>query len=301
MNKYLVIILGPTGIGKTSMAIKVAQHFKTEIISSDSRQIYKETSIGTAVPSEDELKQVVHHQIATRSVKDYYNASMFEQEVLLITADLFKKHNAIIMVGGSGLYIDAVCKGIDELPDVDIELRNDLTKELKEKGIESIRAKLKKIDPVYYEQVDLKNPKRILKALEISIMTGKPYSSQLTSPKRERPFMILKIGLNMDRELLYSRINKRVDIMVSEGLEQEARDLYPLKDYNALNTVGYKEFFDYFENKHSKETAIELIKRNTRRYARRQLTWFRRDKEIIWFEPDETQAIISQLENNILF
>lgn len=301
MDKYLVIILGPTGIGKTSLAVKVAKHFKTEIISSDSRQIYQETKIGTAVPSAEELKEVVHHQIATKSVKDYYNASMFEQEVLEISEQLFKKYNPLVMVGGSGLYIDAVCKGIDELPDVDQELRNELIIELNEQGIESLRAKLKKIDPVYYEKVDLKNPKRILKALEISIMTGKPYSSQLTSPKKERQFKTIKIGLNMDREFLYERINKRVDIMVSDGLEEEARNLYPLREYNALNTVGYKEFFDFFDNKHSREKAIELIKRNTRRYARRQLTWFRRDNEIKWFEPNESEAVINEIENILLF
>lgn len=300
MDKYLVIILGPTGVGKTSMAIQVAKHFETEIISADSRQIYKETRIGTAVPSEKELNEVVHHQIATKSVKDYYNASMFEQEVLEIAEQLFKEYNIIVMVGGSGLYIDAVCKGIDELPDVDLELRNELTKELNENGIESIRAKLKKIDPEYYEKVDLRNPKRILKALEISIMTGKPYSSQLTNPKKERPFKTIKIGLNMDREKLYERINKRVDVMVNKGLEKEARDLYPLREWNALNTVGYKEFFDCFENHHSKNEAIELVKRNTRRYARRQLTWFRRDGEIKWFEPDEPDAVIREIENNIL-
>lgn len=300
MDKYLIIILGPTGIGKTLQAIEIAKHFKTEIISSDSRQIYKETRIGTAVPSDKELGEVVHHLITTRSVRDYYNASMFEQDVLEITERLFKEQNILIMAGGSGLYIDAVCKGIDELPDVDQELRNELIKELNEQGIESLRVKLKKIDPEYYEKVDLKNPKRILKALEISIMTGKPYSTLLTSPKKERPFKTIKIGLNMDREKLYERINNRVDIMISEGLEEEARELYPLREFNALNTVGYKEFFDYFENKHSKDKAIELIKRNTRRYARRQLTWFRRDKEIKWFEPNESDAIIREVENNIL-
>ena len=282
------------------MAIKVAKHFKTEIISSDSRQVYKETKIGTAVPSEEELKEVVHHQIATKSVKDYYSASIYEQEVLVIAGQLFNEHNLLVMAGGSGLYIDAVCKGIDELPDVDPELRNELIKELDEYGIESIRAKLKKIDPGYYEKVDLRNPKRILKALEISIMTGKPYSSQLTSPKKDRPFKTIKIGLNMDREQLHKRINRRVDIMIDEGLEMEAKGLYPLRGYNALNTVGYKEFFDYFENKHSREEAIELIKRNTRRYARRQLTWFRRDKEIKWFGPNEHNAVIKEIENNIL-
>jgi len=287
----LIVIIGPTAIGKTELCIELAEALNTEIISADSRQIYKELNIGTAKPGKEELERVPHHFIGTKSIHDYYTAGMFELDVLELLEDLFKKHNQIIMTGGSGLYINAVCEGIDALPRVDPEIRNKLIEQYEKEGIQSLRHDLKKLDPDYYEIADLKNPKRLLKALEITVMTGKPYSSFLTRPKKERPFNILKIGLNKDREELYEAINKRVDKMIDEGLPEEAKELYKHKGANALNTVGYKELFDYFDGNITYQRAIELIKRNTRRYAKRQLTWFSKDEEIEWFHPDEKEKI----------
>ena len=292
MENRLIVILGPTASGKTNLAIRLAEHLHTEIISADSRQIYKEISIGTARPEKEDLEKITHHFIASHSIHDYYNASMFEEEVLTLLSTQFKQHKNILMVGGSGMYINAVCSGIDELPSVDQDIREKLRKQYEEEGIESLRMQLKIIDPVYYDTVDLKNPNRILKGLEISIMTGQPYSSFLTHTKKARDFDIIKIGLKLDRELLYSRINQRVDEMISQGLIEEAREMYPFKTLNALNTVGYKELFMYFDNLISKEEAIELLKRNTRRFAKRQITWFQRDKDIHWFKPNEANKML---------
>lgn len=299
MQKTLVILTGPTGIGKTKTGIEIAKYFNTEIISADSRQIFKELSIGTAVPSNTELSTVRHHLIQTYSLQENYNASRYETEVLLLLDQLFKKYNLVLMVGGSMLYIDAVCNGIDIMPDVDPEVRNELIGKLEFEGIESLRLQLKKLDPDYYNQVDLKNPTRIIHALEISIMTGKPYSSYRSNPKKNRPFKMIKIGLNCNRAELHKRINNRVDQMLKFGLEEETRKVYHLKHLNSLNTVGYREFFDYFDGLISREKAIELIKRNTRRYARKQLTWFRKDPEMNWFQPGETDKIINFIENKI--
>ena len=299
MQKTLVILTGPTGIGKTKTEIEIAKYFNTEIISADSRQIFKELSIGTAVPSNTELSTVRHHLIQTYSLQENYNASRYETEVLLLLDQLFKKYNLVLMVGGSMLYIDAVCNGIDIMPDVDPEVRNELIGKLEFEGIESLRLQLKKLDPDYYNQVDLKNPTRIIHALEISIMTGKPYSSYRSNPKKNRPFKMIKIGLNCNRAELHKRINNRVDQMLKFGLEEETRKVYHLKHLNSLNTVGYREFFDYFDGLISREKAIELIKRNTRRYARKQLTWFRKDPEMNWFQPGETDKIINFIENKI--
>ncbi|NBC83891.1 MAG: tRNA (adenosine(37)-N6)-dimethylallyltransferase MiaA [Bacteroidetes bacterium] len=298
-NKHLIIILGPTAVGKTNVAIHMARAFETQIISADSRQIYREMSVGTAVPSAEELQTVPHHFIQERSVTEYYNASMYEQDVLQRLENLYKKHDVIVMSGGTGLYIDTVCKGIDDLPDVNPELRKQLTEEFEKEGIESLRQRLNILDPEYYKKVDLNNAKRLLKAIEISLITGKPYSSLLTKPSKKRYFNILKIGLNIDRETLYNRINARVDQMIKEGLETEARNLVPHRNINALNTVGYKEFFDFFEGHHTREKAIELIKRNTRRYARRQLTWFKKDTDITWFQPDDIESIKNHIHKNI--
>lgn len=296
MTKNLIIITGPTAIGKTSLAIKTAKFFNTEIVSADSRQIYRELSIGTAVPSADELAEIKHHFIHSHSIQENYNASRYESEAIELLEYLFQFHDTIVMTGGSMLYIDAVCKGIDTMPDVDPELRANLKKRLKQEGIGSLRLQLKKLDPEYYSGVDLKNPARIVHALEICLMTGKPYSSFRTSPQKERPFSIVKIGLDCDRAELYERINQRVDKMVEAGLEKEAKRVFPMKNLNALNTVGYREFFAYFTGEISKEKAVELIKRNTRRYARKQLTWFRKDQEINWFHPGETDKIIEFLK-----
>jgi tRNA dimethylallyltransferase len=299
MSKTLLIITGPTAIGKTAIAIEAAQHFKTEIVSADSRQIYRQLSIGTAVPTPSELATIKHHFIHSHSILDNYNASRYETEALNLLEKLFEKHDIVVMTGGSMLYIEAVCKGIDTMPDVDPELRKNLKQRLETEGIESLRLQLKKLDPVYYNQVDLKNPARIVHALEICLMAGKPYSSFRSAPRKKRPFTIIKTGLNDDRSELHRRINERVDKMINEGLEEEARMVFPLKHLNALNTVGYREFFAFFNNEISKEKAIELIKRNTRRYARKQITWFRNDPEMTWFTPRQTPQIIDFFENNI--
>jgi len=300
MEKTLIVLLGPTGVGKSDLSIRLAQYFHTEIISSDSRQVYRELSIGTAVPPLTDQQKVKHHLIHSHSIHEYYSASHFEDDVLKILQQLFKEKNIAIMTGGSMLYIDAVCNGMDNLPDADQRLRAQLTRDFEEKGIEHLRLQLEQLDPDYYAIVDLKNPKRILHALEVCLTTGKPYSSFLTKSKKERPFNIIKIGLNIEREKLYERINRRVDQMMGKGLEKEALGVYSLKHLNSLNTVGYKELFTFFDGAGSKEEAIELIKRNSRHYARRQLTWFRRDQEINWFLPEQAEEIIQFIKRQIL-
>jgi tRNA dimethylallyltransferase len=288
----LIILLGPTGVGKTALSIKIANHFQTEIISCDSRQLFKEMQIGTAVPEEGFLKQVPHHFIQSNSIFESYNVAMFETEVLERLKTLFAIHPVVMMTGGSMLYIDVVCKGIDDLPDVDPELRATLMERMKVEGIEQIRAELKLLDPVYYHEVDLQNPVRIIHALEICYITGKPFSSQRTRTKKQRAFNILKIGLNRDRTELYDRINNRVDGMMASGLEAEARNLYPYRELNTLNTVGYREMFDYFDGNCLLGEAIGKIKANSRKYARKQLTWFRKDPDIHWFHPDQEAEIL---------
>lgn len=299
MRKTLVILTGPTGIGKTNVGIEIAQYFNTEIVSSDSRQIFKELCIGTAVPTKKELSAIPHHFIHSHSISENYNASRYETEALALLEKLFDKHDIVLLVGGSMLYIDAVCKGIDVMPDVDPEIRNSLKTQLKKEGVESLRLQLKKLDPDYYAMVDLKNPTRIVHALEICIITGKPYSSFRLNPNKKRPFSTIKIGLNCDRDILHKRINNRVDQMIDAGLEKEAKNVYSQKNLNALNTVGYREWFAYFDGEISKEKAIELIKRNSRRYARKQLTWFRKDAQMSWFEPNQAQQIIAHIKNQI--
>ena len=299
MSKTLIVVTGPTGIGKTSVGIEIARHFKTEIVSSDSRQIFEELQIGTAVPEPEELAAVKHHFIQNHSIRENYNASRYETEALALLESLFKTSDIIVMVGGSMLYIDAICKGIDSMPDADPEIRSALKKQLETEGLESLRLQLKKLDPDYYKIVDLKNPNRIVHALEISIQTGKPYSSFRSNTNKERPFSIIKIALNTDREVLHKRINMRVDKMVEAGLEDEARSVYPQKELNSLNTVGYREWFAYFDGEISREKAIELIKRNSRRYARKQITWFRKDENVSWFEPTQTKEIIAFIEEQL--
>jgi len=296
-DKTLVVLLGPTGVGKSDLSIRLALYYDTDIISSDSRQIYRELSIGTAVPAPSDLQKAKHHLIHSHSIHDYYSASHFEEDVIKILQSLFTERNTVIMTGGSMLYIDAVCRGMDNLPDADLELRAELTREFGEKGVEHLRLRLKQLDPDYYAVVDLKNPKRLLHALEVCLTTGKPYSSFLTGPRKERSFRIIKIGLNLDREELYERINRRVDQMIESGLEEEARRVYSLRHLNSLNTVGYKELFAFFDGITGKEEAIELIKRNSRHYARRQLTWFRRDADITWFRPEQDQEIIQFIQD----
>jgi tRNA dimethylallyltransferase len=302
MNKALIIIAGPTAVGKTSTSIEIAEHYNTEIISADSRQIFKELQIGTAVPTKEELTRVPHHFIQTISIHDYYNASIFEQQVEDKLKQLFIKHDRIILTGGSGLYIKTVCEGIDDLPRIDPSLRQELAEKHKIEGIESLRFMLKRLDPDYYNTVDLKNHKRILKALEVSIMTGRPYSSFLKHEKKARDYQVIKICLNRDRKELYERINKRVVKMVEKGLVQEARkfyEIYKQQKLNSLNTVGYRELFSYFSGAMGLDEAIDLIKRNTRKYARKQISWFRREKDMVWFHPDETKEIIDYINKHI--
>ncbi len=293
--KTLVIIAGPTAVGKTDLAIDAARLLNTEIINSDSRQIYREMVIGTAVPTKDQQQQVKHHFINHKSIHEYYNASMFEMEVLDFLGSFFSNHDQVVMTGGSGMYIDAVCRGIDDIPTVDPEVRKRIRMEYELTGLEGIRLRLKHVDPEYYRKVDLKNPVRIMKAIEIAEMTGRPYSAFLTGTPKTRAFSTVKIGLDLPRQELHERINRRVDMMMKHGLLEEARSLYPNKHLNALNTVGYKELFGYFDGQYSLDEAVEMIKGHTRQYARRQLTWFRRDKEMKWFRPDEKELIFNYL------
>ena len=299
MNKNLIVVLGPTGVGKTDISIDLAHHLGCEIISADSRQFYREMTIGTAVPPDYQLSAVKHHFIRFIPVDSYYSSSLFERDVLNLLPELFIKKNVAIMAGGSGMYIDAVCHGIDDIPDVEQEIRIKYNAMYLESGIEGLRRALRLMDPEHYNNVDLKNHKRIIRALEICESTGKPYSSFLLSRKRERDFRIIKLGLSREREELYQRINLRVDQMVAEGLEKEAGELYRFRSLNALNTVGYREFFDFFDGRISKEKAIELIKRNSRRYAKRQITWWAKDKEIHWFHPDQKDEILKFAEDSI--
>jgi tRNA dimethylallyltransferase len=293
------VILGPTGVGKSDLAFAVADHFKTEIISADSRQFYREMLIGTAVPPDHLLKSIKHHFIRFISVEEYFSASLFERAVLNLLDNLFTSNNIAVMTGGSGLYIDAVCNGIDDIPDIDPEEREKYNSLYSDEGIESLRKELKLTDPEYYSKVDLRNHNRIIRALEIYATTGKKYSEFLTNKKVERNFGIIKIGLRRERDDLYSRINSRVDEMMAAGLEDEARALAGFRHLNPLKSVGYTELFDFFEGKTTKEKAVELIKRNSRRYAKRQMTWWNRDSEICWFHPDQVNEIINYIEGKI--
>ena len=283
-KKTLFVIVGPTAIGKTATAIRIAQELGTEILSCDSRQFYKELNIGVARPSDEELAAVKHHFIANLSIHDSYNVSMYEHDALALLDDLFATHDTAVAVGGSGLYVDALCQGITEMPDPDPEIRAELKKRLQSEGIESLRSQLRLLDPEYYEQTDIANPLRIIRGLEMYLTTGTPFSQIRKSEIKKRPFDIVKIGLTCPRDELYSRINLRVDEMVRNGLEDEARNLLPYRHLNALNTVGYKELFDYFDGKITLEQAIADIKTHTRRYAKRQITWLQRYSDIQWFD-----------------
>ncbi|MDN3723874.1 tRNA (adenosine(37)-N6)-dimethylallyltransferase MiaA [Aequorivita sp. SDUM287046] len=298
----LICVVGPTAIGKTSLAIKLAQEFSTEIISADSRQFYKEMSIGTAVPSPSELAAIPHHFIHNISISQPYSVGDFERECIQFLNQFFKKRNVAIMVGGSGLYIDAVIKGLDNFPEIASETRKKLNKELNQNGIKVLQTELQLADPVYFEKVDQQNPHRLIRALEVFRATGKPYSSFLNKEGTKREFETLFIGLTAERDAVYSRINQRVDQMVEAGLFEEAESLLPQKESNALQTVGYREAFDYFEGKISKEEAISEIKKNTRRYAKRQITWFKKNEAIHWFnfQTDESTIVNFIKEKNAL-
>lgn len=292
-NPLLVVLLGPTGVGKTDLCIRLADTFHVPIINADSRQIFAEIPIGTAAPTKEQLARVKHYFVGTHHLQDYYSASMFEQDALNIIQNEFLSHPCALMSGGSMMYIDAVCNGIDDIPTVDDKTRTWMKRRLAEEGLPALVQELKELDPEHYAVVDKQNPRRVVHALEICHMTGKTYTSFRTNSKKERPFRILKIGLNRPREELYDRINRRVDQMMADGWLDEARNVYPLRHLNALNTVGYKELFLYFDGTWPLEEAVERIKGNTRRYMRKQLTWFKRDPEIHWFTPDETDEIVA--------
>ncbi len=283
-KKYLIVIGGPTASGKTSLGIRLARHFNTEILSADSRQFYREMNIGTAKPTPEELAQARHHFIGNLSVHDAYSVGDYEREALILLEKLYQKNNVVVMVGGSGFFIRAVCEGLDDFPDVPAHIREELSQLFENEGIIPLQNELKKLDPEYYAQVDTQNPKRLLRALEVCRATGQPFSNFHNKEKTPRPFVPIYIGVDWKRETLYERINKRVDLMLEAGLEQEARDLYPLRHLTSLQTVGYQEWFDFFEGKIDRAEAIRLIKRNSRRYAKRQMTWFRKVEGMKWVD-----------------
>ena len=295
MNKTLIVITGPTAVGKTALCLDIAKQFGIPIINADSRQIYRELKIGTAAPTEEQLRQVRHYFVGTLGLEDYYSASMYEEQVMQLLPQLFQTSDYALLTGGSMMYIDAVCNGIDEIPTVDDDTRNTLKQRLANEGLEALCEELRQLDPEHYELVDRKNPRRVVHALEICHMTGRTYTSFRTNARKERPFHIIKIGLNREREIIYNRINERVDQMMHDGLLDEARSLYPLRHLNALNTVGYKEMFTHIDGTWTLDEAVERMKGNTRRYARKQLTWFKRDPEVAWFSPDEKSLIINHI------
>ena len=300
MAKTLIAVVGPTAIGKTALSIKLANHYNTEIVSADSRQFYKEMTIGTAVPSKEELSAAKHHFIQNLSVTEDYSVGDFERDGLALLDKLFKVQDIVILVGGSGLYVDAIVKGLNHFPDVDESIRLKLNDSLKNEGLEPLQNQLKTLDPKYFEKVDIHNPHRVIRALEICIGTQKTYTSFLEQDKEERPFNTITIGLEADRTKIYERINDRVDIMMAEGLLKEVKSLEPYKNYNALNTVGYKELFNYLDDEWSLEFAISEIKKNTRRFAKRQLTWFKKNSDTLWFNyKTAEQTIIKVIDNKM--
>ena len=294
-DKTLIVITGPTAVGKTRLCLDIAKHFDIPIINADSRQIYKELSIGTARPSEEEMREVKHYFVGMLGLEDYYSASLFEQQVLELLKRLFHDNDYALMAGGSMMYIDAVCDGIDDIPTIDDETRATMKRRLQEEGLERLCEELQRLDPEYFEIVDRQNPKRVVHALEICTMTGRTYTSYRKREKKERPFRIVKISLSRERNELYGRINRRVDEMMQQGLLKEAQKMYPRRHLNALNTVGYKELFDYLDGRWPLEEAVERIKGNTRRYARKQLTWYKKDPHIKWFHPDQKEDIINYI------
>lgn len=295
MSKTLIVITGPTAVGKTELCLDIAKELGIPIINADSRQIYRELKIGTAAPTEAQLRQVRHYFVGTLSLSDYYSASMYEEQVMQLLPQLFQTSDYALLTGGSMMYIDAVCNGIDDIPTVDDDTRNTLKQRLASEGLEALCEELHRLDPEHWEIVDRKNPRRVVHALEICLMTGRTYTSYRTNARKERPFRIVKIGLNRDRDIIYQRINQRVDGMMQAGLLSEARSLYPLRHLNALNTVGYKEMFTHLDGTWTLDEAVERLKGNTRRYARKQLTWFKRDPQMLWFSPDDKQSILHQI------
>jgi tRNA dimethylallyltransferase len=286
-------------VGKTELSLSLAECFDTCIVSADSRQLYRDLPIGTAAPTPEQLARVPHHFVGTLGLTDYYSAAQYEADAMRLLEKLFKEKEVVVLTGGAMMYIDAVCKGIDDIPTVDADTRALMVERYEREGLDALCQELRLLDPEYYRVVDLKNPKRVVHALEICYMTGRTYTSFRTAACKQRPFRILKVGLNRPREELYDRINRRVDQMMADGLEEEARRVYPHKDYNSLNTVGYKEMFKYFDGEWTREFAIEKIKQNSRIYSRKQITWFKRDADIHWFHPDEKEAIIQWIKGEI--
>lgn len=297
LSKNLIVIVGPTAVGKTAMSIAIAKAFDCPVVSADSRQFFKEMDIGTAKPTETEIEGVTHYFINSHSITDDFNVGKYETEAIALLEKLFQTNEKVILVGGSGLYIDAVCKGFDELPEADEEIRNKINLLLKTDGIEGLQKLLHELDINYYNKVDLQNPQRVSRALEVCLTTGRPYSELRKGKVKKRNFNIIKVGINTSRELLYERINKRVDEMMKDGLLNEVKSLQDFKHLNALQTVGYKELFDHLENNLDLNSAIELIKQNSRRFAKRQLTWFHRDEEIKWFEPNQAEEVLMYINS----
>lgn len=299
-QKKLILIAGPTAVGKTDLAIRMALHFRTEILSADSRQFYREMTIGTAKPTEKELVLVKHHFINNLSIDQDYSVGDYETQALALLSELFQKYDTVVLTGGSGLFIKVVCDGLDDIPEVNPEIRKALNKEFNENGLEFLLEELKEKDPDYYGIVDKSNPVRVIRALELCRGTGNPFSLYRTSEKKKRPFKVIKIGLNRDREELYQRIDQRMDKMIEVGLIEEVKNLYLHKERNALQTVGYTEVFDFLDGKYGQEEMLRLLKRNSRRYAKRQLTWFSKDKEFSWFHPSDERKIMEFIEKNFI-
>ncbi|MBO5894246.1 MAG: tRNA (adenosine(37)-N6)-dimethylallyltransferase MiaA [Alistipes sp.] len=292
----LIVVVGPTGSGKSALAVKLAQHYNAPVISTDSRQVFRNMAIGTAQPTTEELAAAKHYFIADREVEDDFNCGKYEVEALALLEGLFAENRYVVAVGGSGLYIQALCEGMDSLPEADDALRAELKARLENEGLEVLADELRRLDPKYAEEVDIQNPARVMRALEVCITTGRPYSEQRVGKVAERPFNIVKVGTDMPRDVLYERINRRVDMMVEQGLVAEAMAMYPKRHLNALQTVGYRELFEHFDGNCSLDEAIELIKRNSRRYAKRQLTWFRRDESTGWYSPDDIEGVVAFID-----
>ena len=300
MDKTLLVLLGPTGVGKTEWSLRIAKNLNSVILSADSRQIYNGLRIGTAAPTSEQLAHVPHYFVGTLSPEAYYSASEYESEAVSLIEKLLTKYDTVVMTGGSMMYIDAVCKGIDEIPTIDQTLRDDIQRLYENEGLEPIRQQLKILDPTFYNMVDLKNPKRVIHALEVCLMAGKPYSSLRTNPKKERSFRIVKIGFTREREELYNRINERVNQMINDGLVEEAHQFYPLRHLNSLNTVGYKELFEYFDGSCTLDFAIDKIKQHSRNYARKQMTWFKKDAETHWINlSDNNIDVLGEIDKRL--